>query len=59
MESVVVDEMANMLLGMQFSQAPDSECEAALKQTRRCWLSKGTKVATAEEHCISSQFLCL
>ena len=28
---------------------PDSEREAALKHTRRCWLSTGTKVATTEE----------
>ena len=48
-----------LLFRTQLSQTPDSGREAALKHARRCWLSTGTKVATAEEHCISSQFLCL
>ena len=43
-------KVPTLLLGMQFRQAPDSRRETALKKARRCWLSKGTKVATAEEH---------
>ena len=47
------------LFGTQLSQTPDSGRGVALKHARRCWLSTGTMVATAEEHWISSQFLCL
>ena len=55
-ESVAVDECVDSVAWDAFK--PDSGCEAALKHARRCWLSTGTKVATAEEHRISSQFLC-
>ena len=43
-------KVPTLLLEMQFSPAPDSGREAAWKQAKQCWLSKGTKVATAEEH---------
>ena len=43
-------KVSTLLLWMQFSQAPDTGRDAALKQTRRCWLIKVTNVATAEEH---------
>ena len=56
-EIVVVDESADSVVWD--AAKPDSVREAALKHVRRCWLSTGTKVSTAEEHCISSQFLCL
>ena len=52
-------KVQTLLFGTQLSQTPDSGREAALKHARRCWLSTGTKVATAEKHWISSQFLCL
>ena len=48
MESVVVDESANSVV--LDAAKPDSGRDAALKHARRCWLSTGTKVATAEEH---------
>ena len=47
-ESVVVDEGAVSVVWDAAN--PDSGREAALKHARRCWLSTGTKVATAEEH---------
>ena len=43
-------KVPTLLFGTQLSQVPDSGCEAALKHARQCWLSTGTKVATAEEH---------
>ena len=52
-------KVPTLLFGTQLSQTPDSGREAVLKHARRCWLSTGTKVATAEEHWISSQFICL
>ena len=52
-------KVQTLLLGMQLSEATDSRREAALKHARRCRLSTGTKVATAEEHWISSQFNCM
>ena len=52
-------EVPILLFGTQLSQTPDSGREAVLKHARRCWLSTGTKVATADEHLISSKFLCL
>ena len=45
-ESVVVDESADSVVWD--AAKPDSGREAALKHAR-CWLSTGTKVATAEE----------
>ena len=47
-ESVVVDESADSVVWDAVK--PDSGRDAALKHARRCWLSTGTKVATAEEH---------
>ena len=47
-ESVVVDESADSVVWDAVK--PDSGHEAVLKHNRRCWLSTGTKVATAEEH---------
>ena len=49
-ESVVVMKVSTLLLGTQFSHAPQPGREAALKHARRCWLSTGIKVVTAEEH---------
>ena len=46
-ESVVVDESADSVVWD--AGKSDSGREAALKHARRCWLSTGTKVATAEE----------
>ena len=43
-------KLPTLLFGTQLNQTPDSEREAALKHDRRCWLSTGTKVASAEEH---------
>ena len=47
-EGVVVDEIADS--AVWDAAKPDSGHEAALKHARRCWLSTGTKIATAEEH---------
>ena len=41
--------MCRLLFGTQFNQVPDSGRETALKHARQCWLSTGTKVATAKE----------
>ena len=46
-ESVVVDESADSVVWDAVK--PDSGREPALKHSRRCWLSTGTKVAKAEE----------
>ena len=35
-------KVPTLLLGTQISQTPDTGREAALKNSRRCWLSTGT-----------------
>ena len=43
-------KVPTLLFGTQFSQAHDLGREAAWKHLKRCWLSTGTNVATAEVH---------
>ena len=49
-ESVVVDESADSVVWDAVRPNARLRTRAALKHAKRCWLSTGTKVATAEEH---------